>query len=555
MIPLRRLMVLGAATVALALSPSPCQAKPSEAAAGPVVNAPAGEVQGLTEGKLNVFKGIPYAQPPVGQMRWKPPVAAVRWNGIKQATDFGPACLQPQSRRTNNIYLGPMLPVSEDCLTLNIWAPADAKNAPVFFWIHGGALWAGSSQEPTYDGARLAAQGIIVVSVNYRLGVLGFLAHPELSAESPLGISGNYGVLDQVQALKWVKQNIAAFGGDPANVTIDGQSAGGLSVLYLLASPEARGLFAKAIAQSAYMVSTPELKETKYGTPSSESTGVELMKALKADNLAALRAMDATELTEAAAAARFPPFGTIDGHVLPKQLVEIFDKGEQAPVPVMTGFNEGEIRSLRMLAPPVPDKAERYEKAIRAKYRDLADAFLKLYPSSNMQESIWATTRDALYGWTSEKLAVAQTALGQPSYLYLFDHGYPAADDKGLHAFHAAELPYMWGTYDRTPSLWPKVPETKAELKFSGAMMGYWTSFVRDGKPKAAGEPDWPAYDGTRAYMAFEAVPRPAEHLMPGMYELVNEVVCRRKASGDQAWNWNVGLVSPVIPDPKAECK
>ncbi|HKD23396.1 MAG TPA: carboxylesterase family protein [Rhizomicrobium sp.] len=527
-----------------------CLAAPSLAA--PVVDAPAGQMRGQAEGAMHVFKGIPYALPPVGPARWKPPAPMPRWQVVKNTTAYGPACLQPVSH-VPNIYSADLGAMSEDCLTLNIWAPADAHNAPVFFWIHGGALVGGAGKDALYDGARLAARGVVVVTINYRLGVLGWLAHPELSAESPLHISGNYGLLDQIEALRWVKRNIGAFGGDASNVTIAGESAGGLSVMYLLASPEARGLFAKAIAESAYMVTVPTLKAGKYGEPSAEASGVQLATALHAPNIAALRAMDAAALANAAPAAGFLPLGAVDGHILPDQLVDIFDKGEQAHVPLLAGFNAGEIRSLRVLAPPPPASAAVYESTIRDRYKDLADDFLKLYPSSNMQESIWATTRDALYGWTAERLARKQTAIGQPAFLYLFDHGYPAADDGGYHAFHGSELPFVFGTVDRTPPMWPKIPATPGETKLTDAMVGYWTSFARSGRPQAAGEPDWPAYDATAAYMAFRDAPHPSDHLMPGMYTLDEQVVCRRHASGDEPWHWNVGLASPPLP-PKASC-
>ena len=233
------------------------------------------------------------------------------------------------------------------------------------------------------------------------MGVLGWLAHPELSAESPEGVSGNYGLLDQIEALRWVRRNIGSFGGDPSNVTIAGESAGALSVMYLMAAPAARRLFSKAIAESAYMISVPELKEHKFGSPSAEESGTKLAAALHAPNIAALRAMDAAKLAEAAPAAMYFPWPTIDGHVLPRQLVDVFDRGEQAPVPLLTGFNSGEIRSLRILAPPPPATASEYESTIRDRYLDLADQFLRLYPSTNLQESVWATTRDALYGWTA----------------------------------------------------------------------------------------------------------------------------------------------------------
>lgn len=525
----------------------------SHAERGPIVDAPAGRLSGDTDGTLRVFTGIPYALPPIGSMRWQAPQPMPRWPDVRTATAFGPACVQPETT-LSTIYSAKPMPMSEDCLTLNIWAPAGAHNAPVFFWIYGGALWGGASRNPLYDGAHLAARGIVVVTVNYRLGVLGWLAHPELSAESPLDISGNYGLLDQIEALRWVKRNIAAFGGDPANVTIAGESAGGLSVMYLMASPDARGQFAKAVAQSAYMISTPALKERKYGSPSAEESGSKLADALHAPNVAALRAMDATTLTAGAAAAGFAPFGAVDGHILPRQLVDVFDRGEQAHVPILAGFNSGEIRSLTILAPPVPASPTDYEKLIRARYGDLADAFLRLYPSTDMHESILATTRDALYGWTAERLVRKQTAVDQPSFLYFFDHGYPAADGAGLHAFHGSELPYVFGTFDRTPPLWPKAPATQVEETLSAAMTGYWSSFARTGRPQAEGEPAWQPYGSTGDYMDFTDVPHLSEHLLPGVYGLHEEVVCRRRTSGDIAWNWNIGIVSPPLPTQKRAC-
>jgi para-nitrobenzyl esterase len=518
------------------------------------VNFPAGKVEGLIERDLRVFKGIPYALPPVGSLRWRSPEPMPRWSGIKKATDFGPACVQLKPQ-LSNIYTRDPMPMSEDCLTLNIWAPRDARKAPVFFWIYGGALAGGASREPSYDGAKLAAQGIVVVTINYRLGVLGWLAHPELSKESPLRVSGNYGLLDQIEALKWVKRNIGAVGGDPSNVTIAGESAGALSVMYLMAAPPARGLYSKAIAESAYMISTPELKQHNFGSPSAEENGTNLAAALHASDIAAMRAMDAYKLTEAATMAGFAPWGAIDGHVLPRQLVDVFDRGEQAPVPLLAGFNSGEIRSLRVLAPRPAASEAAYETIIRERYGDLAEEFLRIYPSANIQESILASTRDALYGWTAVRLVKKQTALGPPSFLYFFDHGYPAADAAGLHGFHASELPYVFGTFDGTPPLWPKIPTTEEEKRLSDAMVAYWTSFARTGWPKASGEADWLAFGSTGAYMALTDAPHSSSGLLPGMFELNEEVVCRRRESGDMAWNWNFGLASPKLPDPKAHCK
>lgn len=543
----RRFAAWGATAICVALS------APAFAASGPVVDAPAGQVQGQSEGGLNVFKGIPYAAAPVGPARWKPPTPAAHWSGVRDASRFGPACFQPNPRSIS-IYTDTPPATSEDCLSLNVWAPKAAHNAPVMVWIHGGSLTSGASSESIYDGAALARKGIVVVSINYRLGVLGYLAHPGLSAELPEGISGNYGLLDQVEALRWVRRNITAFGGDPAQVTIAGESAGGLSVMYLMASPPARGLFARAIAESAYMISTPELKRGAYGAPAAEDLGAFLAAKLKAPDVAALRAMDAQAITNAAAAAGYLPFGAVDGKVLSGQLVDVFDKGEQAHVPILAGSNSGEIRSLTFLLPPVPASAADYDKAIRERYGDLADEFLKLYPSTDMRESMLATTRDTMYAWTAERLAKSQTAIGQPSYLYRFDHGYPEADSKGLHGFHASELPFVFGTLDRTSPYWPKPPQTAAEAKLSDAMTSYWASFVKSGRPEAAGEPTWPSFGSAGAYMDFQATPQPIDHIGRQPFALHEEVVCRRRAVGNLAWGWNVGVASPPLPPKTAAC-
>src|SRR5690606_21284913 len=449
------------------------------AAAGPVVTAPAGALRGEALEGVNAFRGIPYAQPPVRQLRWRPPVPAERWEGVRDATRFGASCHQPPSRPGSIYAPAQALKMSEDCLFLNVWTPEGAQSAPVFVWIHGGALSGGSSSEPMYDGAALARQGLVVVSINYRLGVLGYLAHPQLSEESPDGVSGNYGLLDQIEALRWVGCNIAAFGGDPGNVTVAGESAGALSVMYLTAAPSAHGLFHRAIAQSAYMISMPALREAVHGAPAAEEAGLDLSRKIGVRGLPRLRAMDAQELTVKAAMAGYFPLGNVDGKVLPQQLVDAYDSGAQAPVPILAGFNDGEIRSLRFLLPPAPADAATYEREIRNRYGELADDMLQRYPSDDLDAAMLATTRDAMYGWTAERLVRKQTGLGQPSFLYFFNHGYPAADEAGLHSFHAAELPYVFGTARLLSKNWPAVPATPAEDALSGAMLGYWVAFAR----------------------------------------------------------------------------
>lgn len=519
-----------------------------------IARPPAGAVRGEAQPGLHIFRGLPYAAPPLGPLRWKPPLPPAAWQGVRDATRFGPACFQPKPR-TASIYADPPTEMSEDCLSLNIWTPADAHNAAVMVWIHGGSLTAGASSETIYDGSALARRGLIVVSINYRLGALGYLAHPGLSAESPGHISGNYGLLDQIEVLRWVQRNIAAFGGNPENVTVAGESAGGLSVMYLMASPAAQGLFHQAILESAYMISTPELREKRFGEEPAEALGVRLANKLGVDGIAGLRAMDPAAITERAPLTGYLPFGTIDGNVLPRQLVDVFDRGEQAHVPVLVGFNSGEIRSLRFLAPPPPATETAYVTAIRNRYGSLADAFLRIYPPSDIPSSILAEPRDAIYGWTAERVATKQAAIGQHAFLYFFDHGYPAADAAGLHAFHASELPYIFGTADRTPPAWPKLPATPAETRFTEAMAGYWASFIRTGSPAASGQPAWPPFAPDKAFMHLADVPRPGVNPLPGMYALHEEVVCRRRAQGQTPWNWNGGIIAPPLPPESPACQ
>ena len=521
------------------------------AAAEPAVDAPAGVVRGVQDRDLRVFRGIPYAEPPVGERRWRAPAPLTRWEGTRDATRFGAACMQPKPQAPS-IYGWDLPAMSEDCLSLNIWAPQDARGAPVFVWIHGGALASGSGADPIYDGSALARRGIVVVSINYRLGMFGWFAHPGLSAESPDHVSGNYGLLDQIAALEWVKRNIGAFGGNAGNVTIAGESAGALSVMYLMAAPAARGLFHKAVAQSAYMVSAPGLRDRINGMVPAEVQGAELAAKLGAADIAALRALPAADIPARVAATGYFPFPNIDGKTLSRQLVDTFDRDEQAPVPILAGFNSGEIRSLRFLLPKPPADAAAYEATIRANYGELANAFLARYPAKDIGESMLAATRDAMYGWTSERLVSNQAALGQGAYFYLFDHGYPATAQWNLHAFHAAELPYVFGTAARTPPLWPKIPDSLAERRLIAAIGDYWASFAATGRPITKGGPDWPDYADNRGFLHIADTPRAGHNLFPGTAALHEAVVCRRRAAGDVPWNWNIGVASPPLP-PKTE--
>ncbi|WP_325063742.1 carboxylesterase/lipase family protein [Pseudoblastomonas halimionae] len=521
-----------------------------------MIAAPVGKVAGRIQDGIASYKGIPYAAAPTGERRWKPPVAASGWTGVRDAGEFGPSCFQPVARDSaNSIYRDDVGELSEDCLSLNVWTPGDARNAPVFVWIHGGALVSGGTRRGMYDGARFAREGVIFVSINYRLGALGYLAYPELSAESPRGISGNYGLLDQIEALRWIQRNIASFGGDPDNVTVAGESAGALSVMYLMASPDARGLFAKAVSESGYMISSPALATREHGHVPAEAQGAWLQQQLKAPDLAAMRAMPADELVARSTAAGFLTWGTIDGAVLPRQIADIFDRGEQADVPLLAGFNAGEIRSLRRLLPPAPADAAAYEARIRTTHGELADRYLALYPASDIDESMLATTRDALYGWTAERMGRKQAAIGAPAYIYLFDHGYPATDETGLHAFHASEIPFALGTIDRTTADWPHIPRTPEQYALSDIMVDYWTSFARSGAPTSEGGPAWPTFGDTGRLMVFADGAQVRSGGIGDAYALYEEIVCRRRAAGELPWHWNVGIIAPPLPGGEGRCR
>jgi len=525
-------------------------------AALPTVKTIHGTVSGVAlPGEITAFKGIRYAQPPLGELRWKPPAPPSDWTGVQAATDFGSACIQPHAV-SGSIYADFPARISEDCLFLNVWKPAHASKAPVMVWIHGGSLRAGNLASGLYDGSQLARKGVIMVTVSYRLRVLGYLAHPELSAESPHGSSGNYGLLDQIAALQWVRDNIARFGGAPGNVTVFGESAGGLSTIELMTSPLARGLFQRVIIQSGYLVSNMELKRPSFGLPSAETVGEAVATKLGAANLAALRAMEATKLGQDAFAAGFDPQATIDGWVLPSQIVAAFDRGERARVPMIVGFNGGEVRSLRFIfIPPLPKSAADYESTVRHIYGDLADRYLQLYPSTNIEESALTAARDDFYGWSAERLARKQTQLGVPAYLYFFEHSYPAEAQLHLEAFHGSELPFEFGlvgSNDRLPSYWPKPPDDAEEHAVSDAIMSYFTSFARSGKPVAHGESAWEPFGTDHAFLDIRAKPSSARNPVPGAYDLQEEVISRRRASGSQYWYINIGLASPVVPPASA---
>jgi para-nitrobenzyl esterase len=522
----------------------------------PQVRIRTGTLQGITApgSDIAVYKGIPYARPPTGELRWRPPVPAPAWEGVREAREFGHACLQPPQNPAG-LYSGGMASLSEDCLTLNVWAPTGARKLPVMVWIHGGALVGGSSSEPMYDGVKLAERGIVVVSINYRLGLLGYLAHPALSAESPQRLSGNYGLLDQIEALRWVRDNIAVFGGDPGQVTIAGESAGALSVIALMASPLAQGLFTRAIVQSGYMPSYRELHNETLGLPSAEAAGAAMATAAGASNAAALRAVDLVKLFQAGLATGWAPEPVIDGVALKRQFAETFARGEQAKVPVLAGFNEGEIRSLPALMPKAPDNQSAYEADVRRRFGTRAPDFLAVYPGVDPKADVMASIRDGLYGWAAQNLVRQQTAAGQPAYLYFFRHSTPAQRARNLAAFHASELPYIFGQVGESAALgpnWPRPPVTKEESQLSQAMVSYWASFVRDGVPTASGMPPWPRFtERERGYLDIDERPAAVRDLHPRAFAFADSLVSGRLKEG-RGWRLDIGFSAFSVDAPAA---
>jgi para-nitrobenzyl esterase len=444
-----------------------------------------GLLEGTTQKGLRIFQGIPFAAPPVGELRWKAPQPAPNWNGVKHVHGFGAQCMQ---RRVFNDMVFRAAGMSEDCLYLNVWTPAKSasERLPVLVYFYGGGFIAGDGSEPRYDGAAMARRGIVALTVNYRLGVFGFFAHPELTKESPQRASGNQGFLDQVAALRWVHTNIAAFGGDPKKVTIAGESAGSISVSALMASPLSKGLIAGAIGESGAM-----LEPTVPPVPLSEAEkgGTAFAAAMEAPSLAALRALPAEKILEATAKPGLPRFWpAVDGYFLPKAPAEIFAAGEQARVPLLAGWNSEESSSRAVLGQGEPTP-ENYANAVKKLYPTFADQILKAYPgttSDQVAQSATALAGDRFIGFSTWKWLDLHGRTGAaPTYRYYYAKPRPGA--RG--AAHSAEIEYAMGNLaSNTSYSW-----TPDDEKVSQTMQGFFVNFVKTGNPNGAGLPKWPA--------------------------------------------------------------
>ncbi|PAP75620.1 carboxylesterase/lipase family protein [Rubrivirga marina] len=542
-----RTLVLGAALLLGACAPTmttPVASDPDAPASAPsasaVVRTTAGPVRGDAEADgLRIFRGVPFAATPVGGLRWAPPQPPEAWTDVRDATAFGDRCMQAD-------IFGDMAPraegMSEDCLTLNVWAPAGAESLPVLVYFYGGGFVAGDASEPRYDGAAIAREGTVVVVPNYRLGVFGFLAHPELTAASGYGGSGNYGLMDQTAALEWVRDNVAAFGGDPDQVTIAGESAGSISVSAQMVAPAARGLFHRAIGESGSALGAlPPVS-----LDDAEAAGVRFAESVGAAALAELRAVPAADLLAAASAPGVPWFSaTLDGRVYPEPPAETFAAGRQAQVPLLVGWNSEEM-TWRMILGGAEPTPEAYAGAVRFLYPDHADEVLALYPGTTEAEVVESAT--ALAGdrfiahSTWRWFDLHRRTGGAPVYRYYYAHPRPPLRGGGASglaggvvegaeapppatgAVHSADIEYALGNLDTHPVYaW-----TADDYAVSETMMGFFVRFIHTGDPNGPGLPAWPAAsaapDGTSAVMVIDvesdAIPEPDR----ARYELLERI-------------------------------
>jgi para-nitrobenzyl esterase len=492
---MRKLVVIAAALAAGAV-------------AGEQVKVDSGSLKGAlnSDGSVRIFRGVPFAAPPVGNLRWRPPMPVQPWHGVRAADIFGAHCVQGKvfgdlvTRSTE---------MSEDCLYLTIWAPAKGKHLPVYVWFHGGGFAAGAGDEARYDGESFARQGIVVVNPNYRLGVFGFLAHPELTKESPHKASGNYGLLDQVAALEWVRKNIAAFGGDPRKVTVGGESAGSLSVSALMASPLSRDLFQQAVGESGAFFGVPGGRGMA-SLADSEKQGLEFAEAVGAKSLAELRAKPAADLLREAMKKNngmsFWP--NVDGYFLPADVPSIYAQGKQSRVPLLAGWNADEIRMAVLMAKEKPN-AKTFPAQLREQFKGQADAALKVYPASTDEEALRSAgdlASDNFIVFGTWKWIDMQAKTGEPVYRYRFDRPVPTPEAmkkmglKSIGAPHAAEIEYVFNMLR-----WKKEDWQPEDQRVAETMNAFWANFIKKGDPNGPGLPMWPNFTKTHQVMHLDA--------------------------------------------------
>ena len=466
------------------------------------VKVEGGLLQGTLEDGLRVYRGIPFAAPPVGDLRWRAPEPAAKWDGVKQADKFGPRCYQGGRG-------APGVETSEDCLYLNVWSPAKSARdrVPVLVWIYGGGFNAGATSEPNYSGEILAKKGVVLVSIAYRVGQMGFFVHPALSAENKHHASGNYGLLDMIAGLQWVQRNIAAFGGDPHRVTIFGESAGGIAVSMLCASPLAKGLFQGAISESGGSFGPPRPAtlpgENLKRLSDAERSGDAYAKSAGAASIADLRKI-APDKLPAGGRGQGMAWPIIDGWVIPDDQSKLYENKRYNDTPILVGYNSDEGQSFSP-----PQTPEAYIAAVKARYGPFADKLIAAYPpgSGTVAKSARDLTRDAMFGWHTWAWARLQAKTGKSKvFFYCFDQhpDYPPGSPReGYGSGHGAEVRYVFGHVD------PSNPQTtKTDLAISDAMATYWTNFAKRGDPNGEGVPAWPPFsDANPTLMYFAQTP------------------------------------------------
>jgi len=467
-----------------------------------------GMVSGLIVGDakdVRVFKGIPYAAPPIGDLRWKAPQPVKAWSGVRACTEFGHA--EPQANTLELIYGMKLSPMSEDCLYLNVYTPVKhaSEKLPVMVWIHGGGFILGEAA--TYDGENLARLGAVIVTINYRLGVFGFFAHPALAKQSEHGVSGNYGMLDQIAALKWVKRNVAAFGGDASRITIFGESAGGMSVAMLMSSPLSQGLFQRAIIESGVGFGPARHMSDieKLGEHLCDSLGV----AKDADPIAALRAVSADDLLKRSGGPLGGGFGpAVDGWFLPDDPAVIFAAGKEHNVPLIIGSNHNEGT---ILLRAIMRNTQDYENYVKRSFAAEADAVLKLYPASDEKDAMSIADRvfsDRIAA-ESQMFAESSARLNGKSHLYHFTKSSNTPRFANLGAYHGAEIPYVFGSNRGGYSF------DEADQRLAKTMSNYWVRFAATGDPNQGGLPEWPkVVGGSAKYMDFGAEIKVENHVV-----------------------------------------
>jgi len=539
--------VLSALFLAATLAPAVAQAKD----APPVVHLANGALRGYSQANTAIFKSIPFAAPPVGDLRWRPPQPAAPWKGIRDATQPAPYCMQNPTAL--DPFIQPLaadygvdfpmqtVPTSEDCLYLNVYAPASPMKSPlpVMVWLHGGSNRVGSGSQPIYDGTSLAAHGVLVVTVNYRLGVFGFYSHPALTAESPHHSSGNYGLLDQLAALQWVQQNIAQFGGDPGNVTVFGESAGSVDIGMLLVSPLSTNLFRRAILESGPPFGLGSIHNLK----EAEATGAAFAQAAPgnpASGLENLRRLSAPELLKFATdrtGGAYDASSVVDGWVLTQSPARAFATGALQKADLIIGFNGREFSAFRIVGAAAAKAAAKPAApvSVTAMVGKLAEVTRPLYGNwtylaigkyviqsfSHKDLAIDQLSNDMLVACPTGAMAVLHNATGQKTFIYRFDRSVPGKGEADLGAFHSIELPYVFNTFsDRS---WRWLPFTATDFALAPTIEEYWTNFAKTGDPNGAGIPAWPAWqDGAEPYLQISpaAVPIAQQGLTPSFCSL-----------------------------------